>query len=104
MDQLNLNLILNREEQEKILIDTLQHFELNKKNLLISRGIFVYGSPGIGKSYFVELILKKLDYDIIKYDAGIRNKSIVENITKYIMADKNVLSLFQKNKKNNYYG
>ena len=105
MDQLNLNLILNREEQEKILIDTLQHFELNKKNLLISRGIFVYGSPGIGKSYFVELILKKLDYDIIKYDAGdVRNKSIVENITKHNMADKNVLSLFKKQKNCNYYG
>ena len=60
MDQLNLNLILNREESEKKLIDTLQHFEENKKSLLTSRGIFVYGSPGSGKSRFVELILKKL--------------------------------------------
>ena len=53
---------------------------------------------------FCELILKKLQYDIIKYDAGdVRNKSIIENITKHNMADTNVLSLFQKNKKNCYY-
>ena len=31
MDQLNLNLILDREESEKKLIDTLQHFEENKR-------------------------------------------------------------------------
>ena len=100
MEQLNLNLILEREEKEKEFIDTLQFFELNKKNLLISRGIFVYGSPGSGKSHFVNLILKKLDYDVIKYDAGdVRNKSIIENITKHNMADKNVLSLFQKKTK-----
>ena len=100
MDQLNLNLILNREEDEKLLIKTLKYFEENKKILLVSRGIFVYGAPGSGKSRFVELILKKLDYDIIKYDAGdVRNKSIIENITKHNMADKNVLSLFQKKTK-----
>ena len=49
---------------------------------------------------FVEKILKNMNYDIIKYDAGdVRNKSIVDNITKHNMSDKNVLSLFQKNKK-----
>ena len=100
MDQLNLNLILDREESEKKLIDALQYFEENKQSLLTSRGIFVYGSPGSGKSRFVELILKKLQYDIIKYDAGdVRNKSIIENITKHNMADTNVLSLFQKKTK-----
>jgi len=100
MDKLNLNLILNRDNQEKLLMDTLKFFELNKKNLLISRGIFVYGTPGSGKSRFVELILKKLNYDIIKYDAGdVRNKSIIENITKHNMADTNVLSMFQKETK-----
>jgi hypothetical protein len=100
MDQLNLNLILNREKCEKKLIDALQYFEENKSNLQTSRGIFVYGSPGCGKSCFVNLVLKKLGYDIIKYDAGdVRNKSIIENITKHNMADTNVLSLFQKKTK-----
>ena len=41
-----------------------------------------------------------MNYDIINYYAGdVRNKSIVENITKHNMSDKNVLSLFQKKTK-----
>mgnify|MGYP001216879155 CR=1 FL=1 len=101
MDQLNLNLILDREKEENLLINTLQNFELNKSDKLTKRGIYIYGNPGAGKSIFVKNILKKLNYDIILYDAGdIRNKSIIENITKHNMSDKNVLSLFQKKKKN----
>ena len=101
MDQLNLNLLLNREKEEKLLIDTLQNFEANKSNKLTKRGIYIFGDPGSGKSIFVKNILKKLNYDIILYDAGdVRNKSIIENITKHNMSDKNVLSLLKKQKKN----
>ena len=97
MDQLNLNLLLGREENEKKLIDCLNYFEENKKNVLTKRGMYIYGSPGTGKTIFVERILKKLNYDIIKYDAGdVRNKTIVDQITKHNMSDKNVLSLMQK--------
>ena len=36
-----------------------------------------------------------MNYDIISFDAGdVRNKNIIENITKHNMSDKNVLSLF----------
>jgi AAA+ superfamily predicted ATPase len=97
MDQLNLNLLLGREENEKKLIKCLNYFEENKKNVLTKRGMYIYGSPGTGKTIFVEKILKKLNYDIIKYDAGdVRNKTIVDQITKHNMSDKNVLSLMQK--------
>ena len=42
-------------------------------------------------------ILKELNYDVIKYDAGdIRNKSIIDTITKHNMSDKNIMSLFHK--------
>ena len=100
MDKLNLNLLLDRESSEQKLIDCLTNFEENKKNLLTKRGIYVYGSPGTGKSVFVYKILKKLNYDIIKYDAGdVRNKTIIDKITKHNMSDKNVLSLLQKKTK-----
>ena len=100
MDQLNLNLLLSREENEKKLIDCLNNFEANKKNVLTKRGMYIYGSPGTGKTVFVEKILKKLNYDVIKYDAGdVRNKTIVDQITKHNMSDKNVLSLMQKKTK-----
>ncbi len=99
MDQLNLNLLLNREEEEKKLIHCLNYFEENKKNVLTKRGMYIYGSPGTGKTIFVEKILKTLDYDVIKYDAGdVRNKTIVDQITKHNMSDKNVLSLMQEKK------
>ena len=58
MEQLNLNLLLNRIESEKIFIDALNSFEQNKQNKTIKRGIYVYGSPGSGKSYFVKQLLK----------------------------------------------
>ena len=88
---------MNREKYEKEVIQCLNNFEKNKQLLNTKRGIYLYGSPGIGKTCFIINILKKLDYDIITYDAGdIRNKSIIDTITKHNMSDKNVLSLFSK--------
>tara|TARA_B110000003_G_scaffold130081_1_gene132085 strand:+ start:5781 stop:7070 length:1290 start_codon:yes stop_codon:yes gene_type:complete len=101
MEQLNMNQLLNRLNEEKTIKDALIDFEKNKSNLLTKRGLYIYGSPGSGKSQFVEKILKDLDYDIIKFDAGdVRNKSIIETITKHNMSDKNVISMFRKKIKN----
>jgi len=100
MEQLNLNLLLDRETQEQTLIDCLNYFEDNKQNVLTKRGMYVYGAPGSGKTIFVRNILRKLNYDVIKFDAGdVRNKTIVDKITKHNMSDKNVLSLLQKKTK-----
>ena len=97
MEQLNINHILERDTTATKLIEYLEYFENNKNALLTKRGVYVYGSPGSGKTYFVRNTLKKLDYDVISYDAGdIRNKSIIEMITKHNMSDKNILSLFYK--------
>jgi len=97
MEDLNLNKILNREEKANSIKDILKNFELNKNNMLFKKGIYIYGDPGTGKTTFVTKILQELDYDIIKYDAGdIRNKSIIDNITKHNMSDKNIMSLFNK--------
>ena len=96
-----MNQLLNRLNEEKTIKDALIDFEKNKSNLLTKRGLYIYGSPGSGKTQFVENILKDLDYDIIKFDAGdVRNKSIIETITKHNMSDKNVISMFRKKIKN----
>jgi DNA polymerase III delta prime subunit len=98
MEELNINKILNRGQQEKDIKNILKEFENNKNNLLFKKGIYVYGDPGTGKTTFVTNILKDLNYDIIKYDAGdIRNTSVIEDITKHNMSDKNIMSLFNKN-------
>ena len=92
-----MNCLLNREENAQKIKDILVDFEVNKNNLLIKRGIYVYGDPGSGKTSFVMNILKENNYDIIKYDAGdIRNKAVIDNITKHNMSDKNIMSLFHK--------
>lgn len=97
MENLNINKFLNREEQEKNIKSLLNDFELNKNNVLFKKGLYIYGDPGTGKTTFITNILKKLDYDIIKYDAGdIRNAAVIEDITKHNMSDKNVMSLFHK--------
>ena len=100
MDQLNINQILSRESQVHNMKHLLDQFELHKNNPLVKKGIYVYGEPGTGKTTFVVNILKEMDYDIIRYDAGdIRNKSIIDTITKHNMSDKNIISMFHKKTK-----
>ena len=100
MEQLEFNKILNREILSTQITDVLAHFQKNKSNHLEKRGIYIYGAPGSGKTQFIISLLKKLDYDVIKYDAGdIRNKSIIDTITKHNMADKSIVSLFHKKAK-----
>ena len=97
MENLNINNILNREEKVFYIKNILKSFEENKGNKLFKHGIYVYGSPGSGKTLFVTNILKDMDYDVIKYDAGdIRNTSIIEEITKHNISDRNIISLFNK--------
>jgi hypothetical protein len=95
MNCLNLNKILNREENALKIKECLNLFSQNKNNLNIKKGIYIYGSPGSGKTEFITKILKEMDYDIIKYDAGdFRNKSIIDTISKHNMSDKNIMNLF----------
>ena len=100
MEHLNINAILNRENESKLLYDILNTFEKDKHLMHTARGIYIYGSPGTGKTYFVKEILKKMNYDIILFDAGdFRNKTIIDAITKHNMSDTNILSLFNKKKR-----
>ena len=97
MDELNVNSILHRTEQENLLKTKLIEFEKNKVNIQISRGFYVYGSPGIGKTKFVKQVLDDLGYSIIYYDTShVRNKNIINDISKSTASDRNVLSMFHK--------
>lgn len=100
MELINLNEILNRKQICDQIKTFLHEFDKNKHDLTNKRGIYIYGNPGTGKTTFIVELLKELNFDIISYDAGdIRNKSIMEMITKHNMSDRNVLSMFQKNVK-----
>jgi len=98
MEQLKLNELLERQEHCIKIKEALLLFESDKNNMLTKRGIYVYGEPGTGKTSFVINLLKELNYDIVRYDAGdIRNKSIIDTITNHNMSDKNIMSMFKKN-------
>jgi len=97
MDTININKLLGREQEVKNMKNILTNFEKTKSDLGTKRGIYIYGEPGTGKTQFVINILKDLNYDVVKYDAGdIRNKSIMESITNHNMSDKNIMALFYK--------
>ena len=77
----------------KFLLD----FEENKHNLLISRGLYVYGESGVGKTHIIKHLLKEMNYDMVYYDASdVRNKTIIDGLANNNMADTNVLSMFHK--------
>jgi hypothetical protein len=100
MNNIDLNHYLNRGPEMVKISSVLEKYNENKDNHLVKKGIYLYGNPGIGKTTFVVNILTELGYDVVKYDAGdIRNKQIIDNITKHNMSDKNVMSLFKKKEK-----
>jgi Cdc6-like AAA superfamily ATPase len=100
MNFINFNEILERETIEKEITAILRSYDTQKRNLLFKRGIYIQGAPGSGKTEFVTRLLKKLNYDVLRYDAGdVRNKSIIDAITRDNMADKNVMSLFRQDAK-----
>ena len=84
MEELDLNHILERNEIKSEIIDFLDYFQNNKKELITQRGIYLHGSSGIGKTRFIKELLFENNYDIIYYDASnMRNKNIIENISKH---------------------
>ena len=100
MENIDLNRILNREKQKETIQNWCKQFELNKSKLDIKRGLYVFGLSGIGKTMFVNAVLKELNYDVIHYNAGdVRNKNVIETITKNYMSDVNIISMFKGEKK-----
>jgi DNA polymerase III delta prime subunit len=97
MENIELNKILDRLNEEQVMKQLLLNFNKNNKDLTNKNNIYLYGKSGTGKTTFVMNLLKEMDYDVVKYDAGdIRNKNIIENITKHNMSDKNIMSMFHK--------
>lgn len=93
----NYTVFLGRETIYNNIRDFLASFQKNKTDLTFKRGIYIYGAPGSGKTEFIVRLLKELNYDMVKYDAGdIRNKSIIESITQHNISDKNIMSIFQR--------
>ena len=98
--EINNNHVLERESIAKEIANILETFYTKKNDFMMKRGIYVYGNPGVGKTEFVVQLLKALNYDMVRYDAGdIRNKSVIDLITNHNMSEHSVISMFQKKPK-----
>lgn len=91
---LDMNAILERSEIIDQIKQIIRH-PVNNHN-----SIYIYGKSGIGKTELVKQILKECDYEYILYDAStMRNKNVMEDITKHTSNYANVMSMFMKKKR-----
>jgi len=89
-----MNFTLDRQHIAEEIRQILNGFDEKCKNIHFKKGIYIYGSPGSGKTQFAVELLKELNYDIIKYDAGdVRNKNLIETMTSNNVASQNVLHM-----------
>ena len=96
-----LNKILGRDAIKEEIKGILTDFDKNCKNIHFKKGIYLYGATGCGKTEFVMNLLKELNYDVIKYDAGdVRNKSLIDTITSNNISNRNVLQMMHRKVKN----
>ena len=97
---LNWNKVLHRTELIEQIKLVLKGIDVS--NIQSKRGIYLYGNSGIGKTIFMENLLKEMDYNIIYYNVGdIKNKSILDEILNNNISSNSVISMFQKKIKKN---
>jgi len=97
---IELNRIFEREQMSIDIKNCLGEFDSKCKDLPYKKGIYIYGSPGSGKTTFVTNLLKDMNYDVIKYDAGdVRNTGLINTITSNNISNRNVLDMMTKNVK-----
>lgn len=100
MNKVNINKIFERDIIKSKITEVLSEFNEKYNNIDYKKGIYLYGSPGSGKTFFITDLLTELGYDVIKYDAGdIRNKALIDTITSNNVSNRNVLDMMSKKQK-----
>jgi len=93
------NEALDREDISRSIKEILNSFEANIHNTHFKKGIYIYGSPGSGKTHFIKQLLREINHDIIHYDAGdVRNKALIESISSNNISTQNVLKMMKGEK------
>jgi len=98
MKQINYIDLFNREREKNDIHRFLSTF--SNSILTQTKGLYLLGPPGCGKTSFINDIIPKDEYDVITYDANdIRSKSMIPQILGCKNANLNVLDLFSKKRK-----
>jgi hypothetical protein len=97
INNIELNRIFERENTANDIKSILNNFDKCCNELTYKKGIYIYGSPGSGKTTFVMNLLKEMNYDVIKYDAGdVRNTGLINTITSNNISNRNVLDMMSR--------
>ena len=100
MDNIQLNTLLGREGIASSFVNTVHAVFSNRDDPLASRGVYIYGAPGSGKTDFVMRTLKANGFDTVRYDASdSRGRSTMEAMTKQHMPEVNIMSMWNVKQK-----
>jgi len=98
MKEINYIDLFNRHEEKKKVLDFLTHFSTDDLNT--TKGLYILGPPGCGKTSFIKDIIPPEEYDIITYDAGdVRTKTVIPDMLGNNNANVNIMDLFLKKRK-----
>ena len=96
MEGLDLNGAFKLDTLEKDLGHAVHNIRQNPGDHLLSKGIFVSGQPGCGKTTFVLNAVRKLGYDAMVIGSGdVRNKETIEGLADGNVAERSVISMFK---------
>jgi len=92
--------ILGRQPIADHITQLLRSFDAECRNVDYKKGIYIYGSPGCGKTQFVLSLLAQIGYDAIVYDSSdVRNKQVIDHIASHHISNRNVLDMmYQRHK------
>ena len=97
INNIQLNTIFERDKIANEIKKTILDFDEKCNDLTYKKGIYIYGAPGSGKTTFIMNLLKEINYDIIKYDAGdVRNTGLINTITSNNVSTRNVLEMMSR--------
>lgn len=87
--------VFNREKTDKEIEDFLEIFYKNSYDSNIKRGVYLYGKHGIGKTAYIENILKNNNYEMLRFNASdFSKKDLLTTLSSECMGDTCVLSSF----------
>ena len=98
MKEINYIDLFDRHEEKEIVLNFLSSF--STKNINQTKGLYIMGPPGCGKTEFIKSVIPSDKYDIITYDASdVRTKSAIPEIIGTKLSNCNVLHLFSRKQK-----
>ena len=98
MKQIDFVDLFDRQNERKEIDIFLNNFDVN--NLQQSKGLYLIGKPGCGKTEFIKSVISNENYDTIFYDANdTRTKTAIPSIIGDRTSNINVLGMFYRKKR-----